>query len=413
VALLIRYNLCMAGLSKLKQTIRPLRETLQFARLPDETASADIGNAAKLLRGRIGSQVKVRLRFNNQYAYKFRYLHRGLTQLAGQCHIDYLFAIDKSLGRKTAVIEYVASNGDPATAVIDGSARSWELGQPDLNFDSVFGDQNRVVFKVEYGLSNIHEMPSDEGAPPIGALYNQVIDGAYWPINAPFLNERWVKKQQQRNSNYEYDLMAAYGLQPEDLVPNEHYGGREQSERVRFLFAVETLKQNANLNVLVNVRIKPQHRDTIGEENIPTDVKELTTEAFFPFDEYVERICRAHLQYCPKSVWHTVAEELTAQRTYRVLETLMLGQIPLSSPVQFHFDFLPGSHYIPIKPDLSDLESVVHDAVSEPEKLAAIRGNIIKLYDSHLSPLAIARYYVNKLHALSVGDIPLIGWEIR
>src|SRR5690349_19998915 len=93
---------------------------------------------------------RITLVFPKQFSYKYRFLHRGLTQLALLGGIQYRLEERPWLGRKTATITRENDDKKRDTAVIDGSACPYVLGNYDLDLDRVFGDQPRVLFKVTY-----------------------------------------------------------------------------------------------------------------------------------------------------------------------------------------------------------------------------------------------------------------------
>lgn len=399
----------------LRQAASNFRLHLQYAGLSNKhTLPQNIRNTWQIACGRLSSQPQLRLRYSNKFAYRFKYLHVGLTQLAGQGAIDYHFALDKSLGRKTAVIEYQPSKDELIIAVIDASDRHWQLGDPWLDFNTVFGSAPRILFKLEYGLQEIHEKSAgrhDLTLPPIGYLYHQVLDGGYWPINQQFLDAKWVASQQQINGST-LDLFAAYGLQADDIIPDERHGGSEFSERVAFEALSRRIAQETDFKILVRMILYSQHHKHIDLGVLPEHIKHHLHSEGFPFDEYVRHTLNAKLNYVPKNSWHAVTPDLTAHRTYRLLELLALGCVCLSSPAQLHIPFEPGEHYIAMRSDLADAKQVIEHAISNPQKLHYIRKNALTLYHEHLSPIAIARHYVDQLHKLHTGEKSKVAWEV-
>jgi hypothetical protein len=393
------------GIGWLKDVTRPLRQALPLARLPGQSPLHDVPTVIGLARGRLLGREHIRLTFSNAYAYKFRYLHRGLTQLAAAGAIRYSFlGYDCSLGRKTAIIRYDAPGMTTVTGVIDGSAATWELGQPDIDLDCLFGDSPRILLKLEYSEQRIHTRPSTRGGgqdPPIGFLYGRVTDGAYWPINEHFLDERWVARQQQRQSELLYDIMAIYGLKLGDLRRQGHGDLTGQSERVRFLLALDEPAHSLDLRLRVGVK---GHPSLIAQ--LPPQAFPYVIEEYLPYDEYLDVVFQSRLLYCPKNDWHDPNSEGAGERTYRLFENLALGRVCLSSPVKLHCDFEPGVHYVAIASDFSNLEEVIAHYLSHPDELERIRQNVLPMYSQHLSPVAIGRYYANKLRNLSTESAP-------
>ncbi len=404
----------MATKSLLRQSLSNLRQHLNHARIPDKFRfSQDTSNLIGLARSRTSRGPKIRLRFSNKFAYRFRYLHLGLTKLAGQSLIDYHFRIDKSLGRKTAVIEYLTGTGDPTIAVIDASARSWQLGDPDIDLNAVFGSLPRILFKVEYGLSLIDNRSAgrhDPTLPTIKQMYQQVLDGAYWPINEKFLDGDWVRAQQKINGA-DRDLFAAYGLQADDIIPDERHGGSDYSERVEFEQKIRGLLPDLDAGVLMRMYLLKQMYKFITMDEIPEHIKVNLDDTRYPFDEYLHLTLTSKLNYAPKNTWHAMTSDLTAHRTYRLLELFALGRVVLTSPTQLHIPIEPNQHYVAINPDLSDLKQVIERAVHDDPWRAQIRANVLPLYE-HISPTGIAKHYVSQLRKLHTGKIPRVAWEL-
>lgn len=405
----------MTNKSPLHQSLTDLRQHLHHARIPHkQSISQDISNALGLARVRLTKAPLLRLRFSNRFAYRFRYLHVGLTQLAGKGSVDYRFHIDKSLGRKTAVIEYTDGNPETTIAVIDGSDLAWQLGDPHIDLNTIFGSAPRILFKLEFGLSQISEHSSGREAttdPTIRDLYHQVLDGAYWPINKRFLDSQWVTAKRAAHGET-IALFAAYGLQPNDFISGTLHGSSEFSQRTTFAAMLHDIRAEIDGNLIMRVYLQRGMFDAVPEENIPVAVRNNVSDEGFPFDEYLDHTLNAQLNFAPKNSWHHVTPDLTAHRTYRLLELLSFGRVCLMSPVQLHTALVPDEHYVSIAHDLSDIKPTIEKALSNPGWLASIRDNVLPLYDQHLSPISIARYYVKQLSGLHTGEIPKVAWEV-
>lgn len=392
----------MATFSKLidwlKDAMSPLRQSLQLARLPEQSPLRNIPVMIGLAHGRLFGREHISLAFSSKYAYKFRYLHRGLTRLAATGAIHYTFlGYDSSLGRKTAVIHYNAPNTRPITGVIDGSASSSQLGQSDIDFDRVFGSKLRVLLKMQPGLKNAPSNSSSHTGnetPQIDDLYDIVLDGAYWPINTLFLNEKWVTSHRRWVAESVNDVMAIYSLQPVDMGDQGENAPANQGERFRFSLQAERLE---TLGFRLRLGIRLVYGLACAE--IPSHVHPYLIDQFLPYEDYLEALCSSRLLFCPKSNYVNFG-----QRTYRLVENLALGCVCLSSPVRLHFDFEPGVHYVAIAEDFGDLEEVLTHYLNTPGELERIRCNVASLYKAHLSPIAIARYYARMLRALAFGE---------
>lgn len=393
----------------------------KLARAPH---TAGVSTAVGVLRGSFPKPKRITLTISDDYAYKFRYLHRGLTQLALLGSIQYKLKRSSDLGRKTAVIRLSTEDNEQVTAVIDSGDRPYQLGNPDLNLDRIFGDQPRVLIRLTYsedlfqpGLLNRADNPiftrssGRHGAPgePIGRLYRQVLDGAYWPINERFLDEGWVRKQRQRTPALRYDLMGLYTLRPPDLPTNSPDQALPISERYAFLVQAARLEDEHALALKVGTKFSGE----IDASDLPESVRRFVLDSFLDYETYLDALLSSRLQFCPKNFWQEGTAVGNGNRTYRLMENLALGRVCISSPVKLHFAFEPGVHYLEVAADLSNLEDVVMHALAYPDELAKIRNNVLELYDKHLSPIAMARHYVNTLEKLLRGDIQLAAWEVN
>jgi hypothetical protein len=408
--------------NKVRSRLDAVRHHWHLARRPNTSTLSNAPVLVGMLRGAFPKPRRIILGFPKEFGYKYRFLHRGLTQLALLGGIQYRLEEIPWLGRKTATITLENDDKKHVTAVIDGSARPYVLGNYDLDLDRVFGDQPRVLFKVTYSpqLVDLQAFPPDrntlfnmpsggrkaetEGA-PIAHLYNHVLDGAYWTTNELFLDEAWVRRQQQRVCEPKYDLMGIYSLVDsdiEDAVPGEPSPIR--SERLNFLLEAAKLDRR-------DVRLKVGVKLSETRENVPDAARPYLTERFLKFDAYLETICQSRLQYCPKNFWQAIPQIGSGNRTYRMMENLSLGRVCLSSPVELYFPFQPGEHYVCMDFGLGNMEEVVMTPLDNPQHLDHIRRNVIALYDKHLSPMAVARHYVNSLDRLLTGETPLSAWS--
>lgn len=388
----------------IKQKTRPYRELVPQARLDRQSRWHDLPHLIGLAHGRLFGKCQIHLAFSRQYAYKFRYLHRGLTQLAGQGQIHYTFALDPILGRKTAIIRYRQAGRNPVAGVIDGSINSWTLSHPDLDLDRIFGNQRRYLFKLKYSAARTkktREFPSsltDPDAPPIKALYDQVLDGAFWPDNWLFADARWLRKVRQPHPNASsLDLCAYHTLAQADLGTETPEGRRGLGQRITFMVEVERLAAIHALNIRGGLFIP-----FFGKEELPDSIHHCAMDGRLPFEQYVDTIRRSKLVYCPPNNYG----DIPAERTYRAVELLALGSVMLSPRLDLHFPLEPGVHYVALADDLSNLEEVVLRYRDRPDELRQIRDHVLPLYDRHLSPLAIARHYVDSLRAISANENP-------
>jgi hypothetical protein len=256
---------------------------------------------------------------------------------------------------------------------------------------------------MEYSEQYIHTRSSSQRggqSPPIGELYDRVVDGAYWPLNTRFLDARWVGRQHRRQHEPIYDLTTIYSLKPSDLVGPGTGNPAGYSERLQFLYALmeKGLEDVPGVRFRVGVKLA---RRTVPEQ-VPPDVMAYVIEQYLPYDEYLDVVFRSRLLYCPKNAWHEPGSDGAGERTYRLFENLALGCVCLSSPVRLHCDFEPGVHYVAIRGDFGDLEDVITHYLSRPDKLAQIRRNVQPLYEQHLSPIAIARHYLATFRKLSL-----------
>jgi len=394
----------------------------KLARAPHAVPMASASTAVGMLRGSFPKPKRITLTISNDYAYKFRYLHRGLTQLALLGSIQYKLKQNDDLGRKTAIIRLSTEDHEQVTAVIDSGDRPYQLGNPDLDLDRVFEDQPRVLIRLTYsedlfkpGLLERANNPiftrssGRHGAPgkPIGRLYQQVVDGAYWPINERFLDERWVKQQRQRTPPPRYDLMGLYTLRPPDLPTYQPDQALPISERYAFLLQAAHLEDEHALSLKVGTKLSGE----IHAVDLPDPVRRFILASFLDYETYLDALVSSRLQFCPKNFWQEDIAVGNGNRTYRLMENLALGRVCISSPVKLHFAFEPGIHYLEVAADLSDLEEVVMRALAHPDELAKIRNNVLELYEKHLSPIAVARHYVGILEKLLRGEIPLSAWD--
>lgn len=414
--------------NKAKGKLTAIRKHWDLSRRPNTSALGDAPMLVGMLRGAFPKPRRITLGFPKQFSYKYRFLHRGLTQLALLGGIQYRLEEIPWLGRKTAQITLENDDKKRVTALIDGSARPYVLGNYDLDLDRIFGDQPRVLFKVTYSprlldlaafppeRNTLFNMPSggrkaeDEGA-PIARLYNQILDGAYWTTNELFLDESWVRKQQQRICHPRYDLMGLYSLTSVDIdddVPGDAPDSKQpiRSERLNFLLEAAKLDRRG-----LRLKVGGKPFQGASTDAVPDAARPYLIDQFLKFDAYLEAICESRLQYCPKNYWQAIPEIATGNRTYRMMENLSLGRVCLSSPVELYFPFRPGEHYLCMDFNLGNMEEVITHALENPKHLEDIRRNVLALYDKHLSPMAVARHYVDTLDKLMSGEIPLSAWS--
>src|SRR5688500_9350199 len=107
--------------NKVKRRLGALRDHWDLARRPNRAAFSDTPMLVGMLRGAFPKPRRVTLGFPSAYAYKFRYLHRGLSQLALLGGIQYMLEDIPWLGRKTAIIKMENDDRRRVTAVIDGA----------------------------------------------------------------------------------------------------------------------------------------------------------------------------------------------------------------------------------------------------------------------------------------------------
>jgi hypothetical protein len=388
----------------LKKVTRSTRQSLELARLDHRSRLSYLPLLFVLSRGRLFAEAHITLQTSSRSRYRFRYLHRGFVELASAGKVRYTYGFNPNLGRKTALIQLHEPGKSPILAVIDATDKTWTLGQPDLDLTSIFEGQPRVLFKLEYSLQHIHDRDSYARlfkeapyvCPPIGTLYDIVLDGAYWPLSKHFLDARWVKQQQHRRPTDHCDVAAFYSLGYGDLKPDKTLNPR--CERVWFILNLGHLQHDLGLNVQAGFRIDPRK---IDQKVISDEMRPYQMSDRIPFDTYLDKLFQSKLLFVPKNGWHKPEDSGEGERTYRLMENLALGLVCLSSTTSLHFPFEPGIHYVEFSKDLSDFDDVVKYYTAHPEKLQMIRQNVLALYDEYLSPIATARYYYQTLQNLS------------